>query len=159
MRRIALLLMVMTSTLLVASGVAWAATKTCPPAPKKCKGTSGADVLKSTSKDNYMVGDGGNDTYTNFVRGNSGNDGIADSGGKDKLLLTNYSVSEIKLYPQDVNKNGKTDSLGVVLGKVTKKPKNSVLILNYFDDTKKKPPLPLPNTDRGPGYIEVIQAK
>jgi hypothetical protein len=58
MRRIALLLMVMASTLLVASGVAWAVTKTCPPAPKECKGTSGADVLKSTSKDNNMGGRG-----------------------------------------------------------------------------------------------------
>jgi hypothetical protein len=38
MRRITLLLMVMASTLLVASGVAWAVTKTCPPQP-------GEDVL------------------------------------------------------------------------------------------------------------------
>ena len=74
MRRIALLLMVMASTLLVASGVAWAVTKTCPPAPKKCNGTSGADVLKSTSKNNDMLGKGGNDTYTNFVKGSSGLD-------------------------------------------------------------------------------------
>jgi hypothetical protein len=153
MRRIALLLMVMASTLLVASGIAWAVTKTCPPEPKRCNGTSGADVLKSTSKNNDMLGKGGNDTYTNFVRGNSGNDLILDSGGKDKLLLTNYSVSEIKLYPQDVNKNGKTDSLGLVLGKGNK---NTVLIVNYFDDTKKRPPL---NAHHGPGYIELIQAK
>ena len=151
MRRIALLLMVMASTLLVASGVAWAVTKTCPPEPKVCKGTGGADVLKSTSRNNDMAGKGGNDTYTNFVRGNSGNDLIADSGGKDKLLLTNYSKSEIKLYYQDVNKNGKVDSLGVVLGKGNK---NTVLIISYYDDTKKKPPFP-----RGPGYIELIQAK
>ncbi len=33
----------------------------------------------------------GNDTYTNFVKGNSGVDQIADSRGKDKLLLTNCS--------------------------------------------------------------------
>ena len=153
MRRIALLLMVMASVLLAASGVAWAVTKTCPPSPKKCKGTSGADVLKSTSKNNGMYGKGGNDTYTHFVRGNSGGDGIVDSGGKDKLLLTNYSGSEIKLYPTDVNKNGKTDSLGLVLGKGKK---NTVLIFNYFDDTKKRPPL---NAHHGPGYIELIQAK
>jgi hypothetical protein len=89
MRRIVLLLMVMASTLLLASGVAWAVTKTCPPAPKNCTGTGGADVLKSTSKNNYMVGKEGNDTYTHFVRGNSGRDGIYDSGGRDKLLLTN----------------------------------------------------------------------
>ena len=150
MRRIALLLMVMASTLLVASGVAWAVTKTCPPTPKKCWGTSGADVLKSTSKNNAMYGKGGNDTYTHFVRGNSGKDVIVDSGGKDKLLLANYSVSEIKLYPQDVNNNGKTDSLGLVLGKGNK---NTVLIVGYFDDTKKRPPL---NAHHGPGYIEHI---
>ena len=59
MRRIALLLMVMASTLLVASGVAWAVAKTCLPEPKECKGTSGADVLKSTSRNNYMYGEGG----------------------------------------------------------------------------------------------------
>jgi hypothetical protein len=100
-----------------------------------------------------MYGKGGNDTYTHFVRGNSGNDGIVDSGGKDKLLLTNYSASEIKLYPQDVNKNGKTDSLGLFLGKGNK---NTVLIVNYFDDTKKRPPL---NAHHGPGYIEVIGVK
>ena len=153
MRRIALLLMVMASTLLVASGVAWAVTKTCPPDPKECKGTSGADVLKSTSKDNDMGGRGGNDTYTHFVKGNSGFDQILDSGGKDKLLLTNYSSSELKGYYHDVNKNGKADTLYIVLGKGTK---NSVQILNYFDDTKKKPPL---NAHRGPGYIEVIGVK
>jgi hypothetical protein len=28
----------------VASGVAWTVTKTCPPAPKECKGTSGANA-------------------------------------------------------------------------------------------------------------------
>jgi hypothetical protein len=145
--------MVIASMLLVASGVAWAATKTCPPAPKKCLGTSGADVLNSTSKNNYMYGGPGNDTYTNFVRGNSGNDLIADSKGKDKLLLTNYSNSELKLYPIDVNKNGKTDSLGIYLGKGNK---NTVLIANYFDDTKKRPPL---NANHGPGYIEDIQVK
>jgi hypothetical protein len=151
MRRIALLLMVMASTLLVASGVAWAVTKTCPPAPKKCWGTSGADVLKSTSKDNLMYGKGGNDTYTNFVKGNSGRDAIIDSGGRDKLLLTNYAKSEVKLEALDTNKNGKADSLGIILGKGTK---NTVLILGYFDDTKRKGPFP-----RGPGYIEAIQVK
>ena len=151
MRRIALLLVVMASTLLVASGVAWAVTKTCPPDPKKCWGTSGADVLKSTSKDNLMYGKGGNDTYTNFVKGNSGRDAIIDSGGRDKLLLTNYAKSEVKLEALDTNKNGKADSLGLILGKGTK---NTVLILGYFDDTKRKGPFP-----RGPGYIEAIQVK
>jgi|SRR5215210_1041678 len=149
MRRIALLLIVMASTLLVASGVAWAVTKTCPPAPKKCNGTSGADVLKSTSSDNAMYGGGGNDTYTNFVRGNSGSDLIVDSGGKDKLLLTNYSKSEVRTVVLDLNKNGKTDSFGLYLGKGTK---NTVLMIGYFDDTRSKPPY-----YRGPGYIEKIK--
>jgi hypothetical protein len=36
MRRIAVLLMVTASALLAALEVAWAVTKTCPPAPKKC---------------------------------------------------------------------------------------------------------------------------
>jgi hypothetical protein len=152
MKRIALLFMVMTSTLLVASGVAWAVTKTCPTAPKKCLGTSGADVLKSTSKNNYMYGEGGNDTYTNFVKGNSGQDSIVDSGGKDKLLLTNYT--KIGTAPLDLNENGKADSLGVYLDPKGKPIKNVVGILNYYDDTKSKPPFP-----RGPGYVEFIVIK
>jgi Ca2+-binding RTX toxin-like protein len=147
MRRIAVLLMVMASTLLVASGVAWAVTKTCPPAPKLCKGTSGADVLKSTSKDNDMVGKGGNDTYTHFVRGNSGKDVLVDSGGKDKLVLTNYSQTELKSDLVDTNSNGKVDSFGLRLAGT----KNTVLIVGYFNDKRSKPPFP-----RGPGYIERI---
>jgi Ca2+-binding RTX toxin-like protein len=152
MRRIALLLMVMASTLLVASGVAWAVTKTCPPAPKNCKGTGGADVLKSTSKGNLIYGKGGNDTYTHFVRGNSGRDAIYDSGGRDKLLLTNYSRSEVKFEAVDyLNNNGKPDSLGIVLGKGNQ---NTVIIAAFFDDTRSKPPWRF-----GPGYIEDIQFK
>ena len=154
MRRIALLLMVMASTLLVASGVAWAVTKTCPPAPKQCKGTSGADVLKSTSRDNFMVGKGGNDTYTNFVKGNSGIDEILDSGGKDKLLLTNYS--KVGTLALDVDENGKADSLGIYLDR--KGAKNAVIIYNYFDNTKSIPNKPS-TWVRGPGYIERIQLK
>ena len=154
MRRIALLLMVMASTFLAASGVAWAATKTCPPAPKNCNGTSGADVLKSTSKDNVMVGKGGNDTYTNFVKGNSGNDLIFDSGGKDKLLLTNYSkVAGAEAL--DTNKNGKADTYVIYLDS---KGNNAVVIVGFFDDKKSIPKKP--KTWRtGIGYIESIQLK
>jgi Ca2+-binding RTX toxin-like protein len=154
MRRIALLLMVMASTLLLASGVAWAVTKTCPTAPKLCKGTGGADVLKGTSKDNDMLGKGGNDTYTNFVRGNSGVDEIFDSGGKDKLVLTAYSKSEVlkRAAPADyVTNNGKADSLVLPLDR---KGKNGIIILGYYDDTKSKAPW-----RPGVGYIEVIQFK
>ena len=154
MRRIALLLMVMASTLLVASGVAWAVTKTCPPEPKPCNGTSGADVLKSTSQNNDMTGKGGNDTYTNFVRGNSGVDDIFDSGGKDKVVLTAYSKSEVFKLASPVDyltKNGKPDSLVLPLDK---KGKNGIIILGFYDDTKSKAPL-----RPGVGYIEVFQFK
>src|SRR5215213_6920252 len=167
MRRIALLLMVMASTLLVASGVAGAATKTCPPEPKQCKGTSGADVLKSTSKNNDMVGKGGNDTYTNFVRGNSGNDVITDYGGRDKLLLTNYRSSEISSAVLDQSGNGKADALGYILGSggqstqrlqtwdfLNPPGKNTIQIAAYFDDTRSKPPF-----RRGYGYIETRVSK
>ena len=50
MRRIALLLMAMATALLVASGVAWAVDKICPPTPKKCYGTNGFDWLAGTKK-------------------------------------------------------------------------------------------------------------
>src|SRR5215212_3473992 len=150
MKRITLLLMLMATGLLAASGVAWAVTKTCPPDPQTCSGTSGADVLKSTSQDNNMFGKGGNDTYTNFVRGNSGLDLILDTGGTDKLLLTNYHKSEVQISAEDVvNKNGKADSLLLTLGKGTQ---NQVLIAYYFDDTRSKPPY-----KRGSGLIEAIQ--
>jgi hypothetical protein len=147
MRRIALLLMVMASTLLVASGVAWAVTKTCPPEPKQCKGTSGADVLKSTSRNNDMVGLAGNDTYTNFVRGKSGIDTILDKAGRDKLVLTNYRERELRFVLLDVNENRKVDSLYIGLGS----RKNAVYILGFFDDRSRKCPC-----KPGFGYIENI---
>jgi hypothetical protein len=152
MRRTALLLVLMASVLLAASGVAWAVTKTCPPSPKDCWGTNGADVLKSTSKANFMLGKKGNDTYTNFVRGNSGIDDILDYGGRDKLVLSNYSASEVKYAEVDyLNKNGKADTLFVYLGKGTQ---NVLIIGAFFDDTRSKPPY-----NRGFGFIEVIQTK
>jgi hypothetical protein len=156
MRRITLLLMVMAAALLAVSGVAWAATKTCPPDPKNCTGTSGADVLKSTSKDNNMLGKGGNDTYTNFARGNSGRDFILDTGGKDKLVLTNYKVSEVNLVGADTNKNGKADSVYIFLDK--RATKNYVVILGALDD--KKSLANKPNTWRpGIGYVEALVFK
>jgi RTX calcium-binding nonapeptide repeat (4 copies) len=176
MRRTALLLVLMASVLLAASGVAWAVTKTCPPSPAKiCWGTSGADVLKGTSKDNLMAAKGGNDTYTNFARGNSGDDVISDGfsgghtvvGGRDKLLLTNYRKSEISYAVLDQNGNGKADGLGYILGSggqstqrlqtwdILNPPgKNTVHIANYYDDTRSKPPF-----RRGRGYIESIWVK
>jgi len=153
MRRITLLLIVMATALLAVSGVAWAVTKTCPPSPKKCLGTKGADVLKSTSSDNLMIGGSGNDTYTNFVKGNSGSDQIQDSGGTDKVLLTNYSAASLTHGPLDLDKNGKADSLAIFLD--PKGTKNVVVILNYYDNNKSIPNKPGTWT-RGPGYIEHI---
>jgi len=143
--------MVLAAALLSASGVAWAVTKTCPPDPKVCAGTSGADVLKSTSKDNNMKAKGGNDTYTNFVRSNVGKDKIKDTGGRDKLVLTDYLKSEVKTRSLDANKNGKVDSVVFFLGKGSQ---NWVALLGFYDDTRSKPPF-----RRGPGYIEGIQTK
>jgi hypothetical protein len=153
MRRITLLLMPMATVLLAASGVAWAVTKTCPPDPTICWGTRGADVLKSTNKANSMAGKGGNDTYTHFVRGNFGRDGIYDSGGRDQLVLSNYSRSEIKWVSDlDLNNNGRADSVVFQPGRSWRQ--NYVLVANYWDDTRSKPPF-----KRGPGYIEVLQTK
>jgi hypothetical protein len=155
MRRFTLLLMVMASSLLAASGVAWAVTKTCPPTPKKCLGTSRADVLKSTSKNNMMLGKGGNDTYTNFVKPKTGYDTINDAGGKDKLVLTAYTKSQIYGHALclDMDADGRTDGVWIDIPPSPDRPvRNAVKVLNYFND--KDPGCPgVP----GPGYIENIQ--
>ena len=146
MRRITLLLIVMATALLAVSGVAWAVTKRCPPEPQECLGTNRDDVLKSSSQDNNMIGQAGNDTYTNFVKGASGFDMIVDTSGTDKLLLTEYAESEVKRVLVDIDKNGKDDSLFLMLGG----EQHRVAIANYYDQGTTKP---------GPGYIEVIQFK
>lgn len=148
MRRLTLLLLLTASVLLAASGVAWAVTKTCPPRSKGfCLGTSGADVLKSTSRNNDMLGLAGNDTYTNFVRGKSGHDAIRDKAGRDKLVLTKYRDRELRLYYLDKNNNRKIDSVWIVLGSY----KNSVVIENHFDDRSRQCPC-----KPGFGYIENV---
>jgi hypothetical protein len=153
MRRITLLLMLMAIALLAVSGVAWAITKTCPPDPQVCRGTSGNDVLKSTSQDNNMVGLAGNDTYTNFVKPNPGYDWIHDAAGRDKLVLTNYTDAQTPTFSADANDNGRIDSLYIDLPPrdPPNATKNAVVVLNFFDDTKTQCPC-----DRGPGYIETI---
>jgi hypothetical protein len=105
-----------------------------------------------------MVGKGGNDTYTNFARGNSGVDFILDSGGKDKLLLTNYSTHTYQALDY-VNNNGKADTLAIYLDpKGTKKLKNAVVILYFFDDKKSIPNKPK-TWVAGPGFVELIKFK
>jgi hypothetical protein len=148
--------MVMATALLAVSGVAWAVTKTCPPAPQECTGTNGADVLKSTSQRNFMAGGGGNDTYTGFVKGKSGVDGTYDTGGRDTLVLTAYSESELVVIADDVDKNGKAETLQIYLG--GPRTKNIVILYNHLDN--KRSLVNKPSTwTRGPGYIEVVQTK
>jgi hypothetical protein len=150
MRRITLLLMLMAIGLLAVSGVAWAVTKTCPPEPKVCYGTSGADVLKNTKERNAMAGKAGNDTYTNFLKSIAGKDTIGDDSGKDTLQLTDYSQSELKTGVADVNNNGKADTLVIFLGS----QQNWVALLDYYDDSSSEPPFRLGN-----GLIENIPCK
>jgi hypothetical protein len=158
MRRITLLLMLIAIALLAVSGVAWAVTKTCPPHPQVCRGTSGDDVLKSTSKDNNMEGLAGNDTYTNFVKPNPGFDIINDAAGTDKLVLTNYTQAEAIAFFWDTNGNGRIDSLYIDLPPEDppNATKNAVGVVDFFDDTKTDCPS-VQQCPRGPGYIETIQ--
>ena len=149
MRRVTLLLTVMATALLVASGVAWAGvTKTCPPAPEDCLGTRTADVLKSTSRDNEMFAKAGGDTYTNFAFANFGKDIIADTSGTDKLMLTNYPKRGAKFFPLDLNENGNPDSVLIEPGRSSQ---HWVAVLGFFADTAQLNP--------GPGFIESIRFK
>jgi hypothetical protein len=147
MRRTALLLVLMASVLLAASGVAWAVEKICPPTPKKCYGTNGQDLLLGTGKDNYMVGKKGWDSYA--TRGGKiGNDVILDSGGSRDELSVHFVRSKAKRWDLDLNNNGKYDATRIS----RPSPRASVTILGYYDDTRSKPPF-----YRGPGYIEKIE--
>jgi hypothetical protein len=148
--------MLMAIALLAVSGVAWAVTKTCPPDPQKCVGTSGNDVLSSSPEDNTMEGLAGNDTYTNFVKPTSGYDSINDAAGTDKLVLTNYTAAELTIYNADTNGNGMVDSVYIDIPPKDPDPGNDVnnglLLINHFDDKKQQCPC-----GQGPGYIEDVQ--
>jgi Ca2+-binding RTX toxin-like protein len=72
MRRTTLLLSVMVATLLVASGVAWAAT---------IVGTNGNDTRNGTANRDYMYGLNGNDQLS----GRAGDDQIEGGGANDTL--------------------------------------------------------------------------
>jgi hypothetical protein len=151
MRRVALLLMVMATALLVASGVAWAVDKVCPPTPKKCYGTNGQDWLSGTRKNNYMIGKRGWDIYylPNALGGKkTGNDVILDTGGRDELHVA-WTRSEAKGWDLDVNNNGKYDAYRISGPRASGA---SVTILGYYDDTRSKRPF-----YRGPGYIEKVE--
>ena len=73
MRRGILLLTMMASTLVVASGVALAVNKI---------GTNGPDTLKGTNGADNLLGKGGNDTLFALA----GNDNLLGGAGKDEVL-------------------------------------------------------------------------
>jgi Ca2+-binding RTX toxin-like protein len=73
MRRLVLLLAVMASALVLASGVALAVTKI---------GTDGGDFLMGTKGSDELVGRGGND----WIEGRAGKDVISGGPGGDTLI-------------------------------------------------------------------------
>ena len=89
------------------------------------------------------------------MRGNSGADEIADVGGRDTLVLSAFSRSEVvKLaVPVDyLTKNGKPDTLVLPLDR---KDTNGIIIPAFYDDTRSKGQTLRP----GFGYIETFQFK
>jgi Ca2+-binding RTX toxin-like protein len=73
MRRVILLLALMATTLVVASGLAWAVTKI---------GTNGPETLRGTNRDDNLIGKGGDDVLHSL----NGRDTLLGGSGKDCLL-------------------------------------------------------------------------
>jgi Ca2+-binding RTX toxin-like protein len=84
MRRITLLLATMTFALVVAGGVAFAATITCD-GVSTCDGTPGDDRIKGSNTDDSINGLGGNDT----IDGNGGSDIVVGDTTFDGLVVGN----------------------------------------------------------------------
>jgi len=80
MRPILLLLTVMTVTLVVASGVAWAVNKV---------GTNGPDTLIGTNNADNLIGQGGNDVLFSL----NGRDNLLGGPGKDIVLGENERLN------------------------------------------------------------------
>jgi hypothetical protein len=99
MRRTILLLATMALTLLVASGLALAVTKT---------GTDGPDILKGTNSADNLVGLGGNDGLFGF----GGRDNLLGGPGKDWVLGGN----ERRLVGGDKNLVGGPGNDGIIAG-------------------------------------------
>jgi Ca2+-binding RTX toxin-like protein len=88
MRKVVLLIATMALALLMASGVALAATFTCTTNP--CNGTSVADVITGTVNAETINGQGGNDTISardanDILSGGPGNDSMNGELGNDSL--------------------------------------------------------------------------
>src|SRR5215208_1855534 len=79
MRRVILLLTVMDAMLVVASGVALAATRTGDNGPNNIVGTNRADTLQGRGGHDLVNGLGGND----FVSGGAGHDELSGGFGDD----------------------------------------------------------------------------
>ncbi len=80
--RATLLLALMASALVVASGVAWAATISCPNRDGNlCVGTNNRDTMTDGTRADDMRARGGNDT----LRASGGNDKLDGGPGNDSL--------------------------------------------------------------------------
>ena len=91
-----LLLVSITLTLVLACGVALAATITCP-GTANCFGTDRADTMTGTSTNNNMFGEGGADTVkggggADFIRGDEGTDALRGGGAADTLWGGGFDV-------------------------------------------------------------------
>ena len=97
MRKTILLLASVALAMLVAGGVAWAATIQCPNAGTNqfghplCYGTKTADTMRGTNLHDEMYGRAGADTIygrssADSMRGGPGSDKMYGGGGKDRLF-------------------------------------------------------------------------
>lgn len=91
MRRTILLLTVMATALVVASGVALAAIINCPAGGNPCLGTADADVMNGTTGDDDMHGLRGGDTLNagagfDQLKGERGEDALNGEADNDTLI-------------------------------------------------------------------------
>jgi hypothetical protein len=80
-RRATQLIVVMATALLVATGVALAASVNCAENPKTANGSTSTTPCKGTSSDDTITGT----EFDDYIVGSYGNDQIDGLGGKDKL--------------------------------------------------------------------------
>jgi len=107
MRRTILLVATMALTLLVAGGVALAATIQCPNLGMPCFGTSMADTMYGTDVRDLMYGKGGADTMHGYggvdtVHGDKGSDHIYGGPGADDSLWGG-ALTATDTYPDNSN--------------------------------------------------------
>jgi Ca2+-binding RTX toxin-like protein len=94
MRKTLLLLTTMALALLVAGGVALAATLTCQ-VGVACNGTSSADTITGTTSNDTIKGFGGNDTISaldgiDMINGGPNNDTMDGGAGNDTYQFANF---------------------------------------------------------------------